>query len=617
MIRPLAPASTDVPGPVEAGAQSASTCLRVAVLGSDHALHARVRAAVLDLGDGPSTATTYSAEAAYAPRLLRSAVQALGGSAASIAEDPALRGALCEWAGIAAPHLLPVLTGHFDLAIGAIRTLGNNSPYQQQLLAELDTADAVGELLLTELGGTNGADQHTTATWDSGRDGYWIDSPSVASWKFMPNIADPHTRKTGVVTARLIVDGRDEGVLPFLLRFRGENGLVAGLHLQALPDKNWAPMDHALIRFSGTFAPRDALLGGDWALMRRDGVLDCALAPRERFHRAISVLGDGRLDLANAAAAMARAGIALTHNYFIQRRPGGRAAFVHRGTVRRDLLAAVTTTYATSILGRHIHRLRTETTTPGAEPIQGIWSMLAKPLLAYSAHQVLHTCRQRAAAQGSLRINRLGEWLGLVDGIITAEGESQLLWRQAGLAHRNGLDLTALTLPDTPGQLPWYLNMMIDREHVLAEALTRDDHRVTGTAIDRDTAAIDLAQAVSERLAATATDIAATQCTDPTAADLLDHLGAVYALERIHTHAGWYTAHQQMTPDRAHAVLAELQRRRRALSIHLHTLIDAFDIPLDGLDAPMAADNYLTWWKDWAGWYSPPLQTPKRRLATT
>ncbi|MEV0688287.1 hypothetical protein AB0I35_30960 [Nocardia sp. NPDC050378] len=282
-------------------APSTVESLRTAVLGTDPGIHQRVQAVLAGLGDRPRTGFTYPAEARLAPDLLRATIAGLGGSATAIAADTRLRGILCEQAAIYAPHLLPVLTGHLDLSIGAISALGNGAAYQRDLLAELDTGQAVGVLLLTELGGTNGADQQTTATWDAIRGGLWLASPAPASWKFMPNIADPTTPKIGVVTARLIIGGSDEGVLPLLLRLRTDQGLAPGLRVATLPDKGWAPMDHALIQFDKVFVPAEGLLGGTWAVMGAGGMVS-TVPVRARFHRAITTLGQGRLDLAGASA---------------------------------------------------------------------------------------------------------------------------------------------------------------------------------------------------------------------------------------------------------------------------------------------------------------------------
>ena len=138
---------------------------------------------------------------------------------------------------------------------------GNGSAYQRELLTELDTGQAVGVLLLTELGGTNGADQRTRAAWDGIRGGFWLTSPDPASWKFMPNIADLTTPKTGVVTAHLIIGGRDEGpALAFQVAHRPRTR--TGSARRRLPDKGWAPMDHALIGFDKVFVPAEGCSEG-------------------------------------------------------------------------------------------------------------------------------------------------------------------------------------------------------------------------------------------------------------------------------------------------------------------------------------------------------------------
>lgn len=577
--------------------------LRTAILGTEPDIHQRVRAVITELGDRPGTGLTYPAEARLSPNLLRATIAGLGGSATAIAADTRLRGIVCEWAAICAPHLLPVLTGHLDLSIGAISALGNGTAYQRDLLAELDAGQVVGALLLTELGGTNGADQRTTATWDGIRGGFWLTTPDPASWKFMPNIADPTTPKTGVVTARLIIEGHDEGVLPLLLRLRTDQGLAQGLHVAALPDKGWAPMDHALIRFDKVFVPAEGLLGGAWAVMGADGFTS-AVPVRARFHRAITTLGLGRLDLAGAAAAGARAGLAVTVNYARQRRPGGRTPMAERGPVRRDLVSALAATYATSVLGRRVQDMAVA--APAADPLIGVWSMLIKPLLAYTAHEVLLTCRQRSAAQGSLRTNRIQDWLGNNEAIITAEGESQLLWKQAG---QLTFDITTLELPATPSHLPWHIRMLTDRAATIAAGLRRDDITPAGTALDRDTAAIELAAATSERLAATALWTAATTADDDTARRLLESATAIYTLERIVARGTWFAAHRQMTPRRAQRVHRELHHHRQFLGAHLGELVDGFGINLDAFDAPMAAPDYLNWWQRWTGWSNPPTDT--------
>jgi acyl-CoA oxidase len=570
--------------------------LREVIFGPHIALHARVREVVVGLSDRPCSDLTYSQEAEAAPDLLRAAIAALGHPAHEIATDTQLRGALCDWAQIAAPRLLPVLTGHFDLAIGAILSLGDGSDYQRRCLAALDTGAALGVLMITELGGTNGADQQTTATWDRSADGFWLVTPAPTAIKYMPNVADTAVPKTAVVTARLLVDGQDEGVLPFLVELRTSTGLVDGARVVRLPDKASASMDHAMIRFDRVWLPRHALLGGDWARIGDDGRFECSLPPRNRFHRAISVLGNGRLDLANAAAAGARAGLAGLINYSRQRCPGSGVRMADRDAVQRDLVTGLAAVYATSVLGRRLRDLRAASTDP-ADPRQALWSMLAKPLLSNTALQVLIMCRQRAASQGALRINHLVDWIGNSSGIVTAEGENQIMQITAG---KSPIDLTTLRLPDTPPELPWYIEMLAERERAISAGLRGGSHDAAGIALGPDSAAIELATATAERLAATALIIAAFDTRNTEARNLITATAAAYALHRIHAHGTWYAAHHMLPPDHAATLTEELRNHHALLADNLKTMVDAFDIP--DLPGPIFRENYIKAWQDYADW---------------
>ncbi|WP_217998127.1 acyl-CoA dehydrogenase family protein [Nocardia paucivorans] len=529
---------------------------------------------------------------------MRAAIKSLGLPAREIAADPQLRGALCDWSQVAAPRLLLVLTGHFDLCIGAIRAHGDGSAYQQECLADLDTGAALGVLMLTELAGTNGNDHQTTATWDpngkDGKAGFWLNTPAAGAVKFMPNVADPSTPKITVVTARLIVEGRDEGILLFLLRLRTPQGLAEGVEVVRLPDKTSAPMDHAMIRFNRVWLPREALLGGNWARMTEDGRFECDLPPSRRFHQAIGVLGDGRLDLANAAISSARAALAALANYIPQRRSGSGTSMADRDAVHQDLAPAVAAVYATSILGRRIRDMLAQSAMGAERPV---WAMLAKPLLSYTAHNVLTICRWRAASQGILRNNYIVDWIGNLEAIITAEGENQILQITAG---KVGVDLTALRLPRTPQELPWYIDLLVRRERIIADGLNAGDHTVAGAVQGPDSAIIELTTTTAERLATTALFIAALETNDQFTREVLLSAAQAYALDRIKQHGLWYVAHQLITPERAGTLSELLSHHQSVLAKHLLLLVDAFQIP--PLPAPLFSPDYIPAWISYANW---------------
>ncbi|MFC8047280.1 acyl-CoA dehydrogenase family protein [Nocardia sp. NPDC057353] len=516
-------------------------------------------------------------------------------TASDLALDAQLRGALCDWAQIAAPRLLLVLTGDLDLAVGGILALGNGSDYQRECLAELDHGASLGVLALTEFGGTNGANQGTIAEYDRVRNGFWLSTPAFEYAKFMPNIADPAVPKTVLVTARLLVDGGDEGVLPFLVRLRTADGLIDGVDVETLPDKDSAPMDHAVFRFRRVWLPADALLAGDWGRMTAAG-FECALPVHRRFHAAVSALGNGRLDLANASIASARAALTGLVNYGRQRRPGQSAPLTDRHPVRGELISHLAAVYATSVLGRRLRDLRA---TVGAdENDQRLWSMLAKPLLSFTAQQTLTMVRQRMAAQGALRVNHVVDWIGNTQAIYTAEGENQIMLVTAGKA---GRALTALRLPELPAELPWYLSLLTARQEATAERVELLRGRGRGAAAgELDSVAIELAQVTGAVQATTALLAVADRTADPVAKALLESAAAVYALETVKADAFWYAANQHLHPELAVRIDAELGAHHEVLSGHLAELVGAFLVV--GLDGPVFAPDYGRAWQNLIGW---------------
>ncbi|MFC8528589.1 acyl-CoA dehydrogenase family protein [Nocardia sp. NPDC057227] len=519
----------------------------------------------------------------------------MGCTASDLALDAQLRGALCDWAQIAAPRLLLVLTGDLDLAVGGILALGNGSDYQRECLAELDNGDSLGVLALTEFGGTNGANQGTIADYDRARNGFWLTTPSFEFAKFMPNIADPGVPKTVVVTARLLVDGRDEGVLPFLVRLRTDEGLIDGVDVETLPDKDSAPMDHAVFRFRRVWLPADALLSGDWGRMTDTG-FDCDLPVHKRFHAAVSALGNGRLDLANASIASARAALTGLVNYVQQRRPAHSTPMADRHPVRSELISHLAAVYATSVLGRRLRDLRA--TADADEADQRLWSMLAKPLLSFTAQQTLTMVRQRMAAQGALRVNHVADWIGNTQAIYTAEGENQIMLVTAGKA---GRALTALRLPELPAELPWYHPLLTRRQEMTADRVELLRRGAPGTAADAiDSIAIELAEATGAVQATTALLAAADGTADPVAKALLESAAAIYALETVKADAFWYAANQQLPPELAVRIDAELAGHHAVLAGHLEELVGAFLIV--GLDGPVFAPDYRKAWQDRIGW---------------
>ncbi|WP_280384260.1 acyl-CoA dehydrogenase family protein [Nocardia wallacei] len=564
-----------------------------------------VRDAVTDLGDRPAPESTpYAEKASAGYELLGRIVADLGGSSRAIASHAEVSAALFDWSAILAPRLLPVLSGHLNLTVGAIERLGNGSAYQRQLLAELDSMDSMGVMLLTEgSAGSAVTEQQTRAEWHAEDGGYFVFTTAAAgAYKWMGNVGD-HTPRTVIVTARLIVDGTDEGVFPFLVRLRdtADGALADGVRVVSLPERAGAPMDNAMTAFMGLRAPADALLCGDWARWDTDGRFRCDLSLPERSRRAIGQLQAGRVSLASAAVAAARAGLALTWSYASNRLTSGGVLMSDRDGVQFDLVSATAQVYAMTTLANAVrHRIA----AAPASTASAMLAMLAKPVLSRSAREVLQTCRELATAQGLFRVNHLADWIDAAECVITAEGDNKRLQiatgGQLGSRRWSRADHERLAVRDADEVLPWWHRMLVDREQtMLDDAQEGELHGVVVTGPDR--AAIEIAVAVSERLASEALATAADTVTDPIARAIVDDLAAVFALECVDRHAGWFAARGRMTPDLSITITNALARRHASLVPHLSMLVDAFAIPLEVLDAPIDGDP-VPWWLNYAGW---------------
>jgi acyl-CoA oxidase len=583
-----------------------STLRDMVFAGQYEKVDASVRAAVIGLHAPVDSDRTQTQRARRAYDQLREVMTSIG-TARDLAADPPRLFALFDWAAIAAPDLFPVLSGHFNLTVGAIQRLGSQSAWQREHLERLDDAGHAGVFLLTELGyGSNVLEMETEAVWDQDRNCFVLTTPSGPACKFMPNVAAEGVPKTTVVAARLKVGGNDEGVFPFIVALRSDEGTARGVDVFPMPDKGVAAMDNAMIRFDHVVLPYDAWLTGGIARID-EGSLVCPIPVQERFHRTIAQLQTGRIALSAGAVASARAALYLTARYAERRRTAGGVPMAKRDNVQRSLASCAARIYAATALANEVRR---QFADPAADQgANALLAMLTKPLLSSEALTVLQECRERCGAQGMFRVNRITDYLGNLQGVITAEGENQVLKIAAGrilrrIRTRGG---PGLAFADSPRDLPWWHLMLADRVQALATAaVTTDETATAAPCVGPSSHAMDLADAAADRLAMDALSAAAENADAP-AQEILRTLATIYALEKIQEHATWYTATGHLTPDRATEVERRLVRGYRTAAESLPALVDAFEIP--DLGAPIA-DDYIANWLRLAGWTHMRAHTP-------
>ncbi|NKY33854.1 hypothetical protein HGA13_12300 [Nocardia speluncae] len=574
------------------------TGLRGALFGDHLGTHRAAMDIMLRLGDvAPDGDVTYREETRIGSALLPRLIADLGLPARKIAQDVHLRGAVCDSAAVAATHVLTVLNGHFALTCRALLELGNGSDYVQACLADLDSGRTLGVFAHTELGGTNGgADLQVVAVRDCAAGGYRLYSSSIEAVKAMANLADPDVPAVAVFTACLEEDGEDKGVLAFASRFRSADGVLAeGVEIYTLSPKLGSAMPHALIKLNGLLVPEDGVLCGDWGGFDDAGAFVSEVPVRQRFQHTVGPLIHGRLDLGIAMNRSAGAGAAAAVGFTGQRPHGDSDA------LQRDLVTAVADTFACGVLGRMV---RDTAADPDIQPPLGLWVMVLKPLLTTLAQDALIVCRERLASHGILRCNYLPDAIANVFGGKTAEGDTLALQVAAG---RYAKALCLLTLPETPAEKPWWLEMITAREgHLatdlyLATGIGRDEYEPDGDAVGLDSARADMAHTTGIRLAVTAALIAADQATDPHAATVAYSVAAVVALGYLAPRGTWFQRRGLQSDQRAAEIETGLLRHRRILLENLTFLAAAFDVPqLPG--APVFALDYRQAFSEITGW---------------
>ncbi|SDO71915.1 acyl-CoA dehydrogenase family protein [Lentzea jiangxiensis] len=526
----------------------------------------------------PGSSHQERARAAYDQ--LRAVVAELGASS-RIAMDPALVRSLFECSAVVTPDLFAVLSGHFVLTAGAIQRLGTASSEQRSALARLDDAEHVGVFLLTELGyGSNVLEMKTEARWDPSLRQFTLHTPDRAAVKFMPNVADGDVPKVAIVAARLIVEGRDEGVFPFLFSLRDHSGTAPGVETHRLPEKGFCPMDNAATRFDGAVVPEGGWLSGGIASFDQSGKFHSSVpSRRKRFHHTIGQLQTGRVALATGTVAAARAALSLTARYATKRRTAGGKWMLDRDNVRLPLTAAVARVYAASALGNAAWAAIEPGENASPDGAGSLLAMLAKPMLTWTALDVLQECRERMGAQGMFRANMIVDYIGITQGAITAEGDNQVLQVAAGLALAAN---RAALLPRPAGRVPAWQRLLDLRARALAE---REGSR-------GGQQAMEIAEAGA---AAWAAHELRSTCQDHTGAQsLLEHVAELYGTGEVLRTASWHIVHGTAEPGE----IRELEGRRaqlvEELAPHLHQLIEAFGVTADLTPSAFATENYLT-----------------------
>ncbi|RAH67624.1 acyl-CoA dehydrogenase NM domain-like protein [Aspergillus aculeatinus CBS 121060] len=182
----------------------------------------------------------------------------------------------------------------YNLFVGTVAPFAATQPELAWVIHQAMKFDISAQFMLTELGhGLDARNLETTATLLP-NGSFELHTPSPAAAKCMP----PNSLRSGlpvfaVVIARLIVEGEDRGVRPFVVQMSDGIKMCTGITSKVFPPRPGAnPIDHALTYFNRVQLPFSALLGG------KEGALQTSRNERDNFLATIHRMPPGTLFLA-------------------------------------------------------------------------------------------------------------------------------------------------------------------------------------------------------------------------------------------------------------------------------------------------------------------------------
>ncbi|MEU6250554.1 acyl-CoA dehydrogenase [Glycomyces sp. NPDC047010] len=480
-------------------------------------------------------------------RLLRIVNDSIGDPLAFAADAEQLA-MMHEWTGAVDGGLTAVAGIHYNLFLGSLLDLDSGG----RDLGEFTALRRTGTFLCTERAhGNDAARMETTAT--RGPDGFVLHTPHPGAAKFMPNTGPAGGPKSGLVAARLVMDGDDYGVHLFLTPLSDAAGPRPGVRVEVLPETFTGAVDHCATTFDHVRLPHDALVGP--LPEHRSGG-----SGRQRFLRAIGRVTTGKLCMSACGVGAAKLAVTRAVRFAHERTTAGVAQgstvtlFEHRAHQTR-LMDALATTYAVTALHRLAVRRWTDATDETRTEAERLVAV-AKGWNTWRSRAVVIECRERCGSRGVFRANGFGDPMANLEGPVTAEGDNLVVWSKAagelvlGRRSRPERAVVAADLDD-PEHLQDLLGAIEDGWHRRAGRRLRD--RTARTPQERwnnaVNPALELVDAYACRLAGEALLGMAADAATAEARGMLHTVHRLFAFRRIAAHAGPLLAAGRLTAD--------------------------------------------------------------------
>lgn len=525
--------------------------------------------------------------------------------------------ALAEWPSLLDVSVFSLLMVHYNLCLGTVLEHGGGRADIEEHVDELDSLASFGPYMATELGyGNNVAALRTEAVHDPATGTFVLNTPEPLAQKFMSYSGFGDIPKIAVVMARLKADGKDHGVFPFLVRISDGQALCEGVHAAPCPEKPVQGLDNGVTWFDHVRVPRRNLLLGDMGEFTAEGEFRPAGGnQRQRFLRAMSRIQPGRLCVSSSAVGAGRASVYIALRYAARRltnAPGRNdMPVIGYRSHQLALFGALAKVYAMTFLVNHAKR---EYLAAGSSVPAGVNNLISitKALSTWEMTEVVATCRERCGAQGIFSVNRIADYGSLLQGLVTAEGDNQVL-----LATTAGQLLAQPDREPEPAPVSphghdvrdpaFQTELLRHREHGLRRAAreTMADEAPGRTYFDAWNDAMNTGLAMARvqgvRVALDSFRAAVADAHTGSAREALGLLAALYGLGEVQRDAGWYLARGLLTAEQVEEIPAAVDSLCGRIAPYVPVLIDGFGLSPQLLRAPIAADDYVAAFQEAAG----------------
>jgi acyl-CoA oxidase len=520
--------------------------------------------------------------------------------------------------------------------------------HHETFLPAIMSLEVPGAFAMTETGhGSDVAAIATTATFDVGSQEFVIDTPFRGAWKdYLGNAAIHGT--AAVLFAQLITEGINHGVHAFYVPLRDadgqflpgvggeDDGLKGGLN----------GIDNGRLHFTDVRIPRENLLNryGDVDV---DGTYSSPIqSPGRRFFTMLGTLVQGRVSLDGASVAAAKVALAIAVRYGNERRQFTAGSDTDEEVIldyqvhQRRLIPLIATTYAASfaheqLLTKFDGVFSGATDTDADRQDLETLAAALKPLSTWHALDTLQEAREACGGAGFLAENRLVGLRADLDVYATFEGDNHVLLQlvakrlltdysrrfakaDVGVLARyvveqaadrtvsgTGLRTLAQNLSDR-GSVARSVEqlretgaqraLLTDRvETMVAEVAgrlrpgTKSSKQVAADLFNANqSAVIDAARAHAELLQWEAFTDALDEIDDEGTRIVLTWVRDLFGLGLVEKHLAWYLVNGRLSPKRAQAVTAYIDRLIARLRPHAQDLVDAFGYGPEHIRASIA-----------------------------